>query len=119
MSAPLKFQAGLPLVTVTTSDGPKSLPCVFRQGGLAIATEESLYSITHEASGLRLAPVFANGTHALVTTAVLLDLPLDWTRSTDELRPQMAGLSPEHMSLLHTIHAGRTQFVDMAKAVRA
>ncbi|TQF10492.1 hypothetical protein FJV41_39200 [Myxococcus llanfairpwllgwyngyllgogerychwyrndrobwllllantysiliogogogochensis] len=123
MSGALKFQQGLRPITISTSEGPESNPCVFRRGGLAIAaievTEGTAYSITHEQSGRLMAPLTLNGTHALVTAAALLHLPLDWTCSADELRAQMLGLSVEHQSLLVCIRDGRTQFVNMAKAAKA
>ncbi|NTX59529.1 hypothetical protein HUA74_02530 [Myxococcus sp. CA051A] len=123
MSGTLKFQEGLRPITTATASGPESHPCVFRRQGLAIAaievTEGTAYSITHEQSGRLMAPLTLNGTHALVTAAALLHLPLDWTCSADELRAQMIGLSVEHQSLLVCIRDGRTQFVNMAKAAKA
>ncbi|MFP2959920.1 hypothetical protein ACLEPN_19320 [Myxococcus sp. 1LA] len=119
----LKLQAGLPPVTISTDRGPATLPCVFRERGIAIAAasppnsgDVEAYSLTHEVSGNALAPILTKAAHALALAAGLLHLPVDWTQDETAVQAQIRGLSETQRDLLWCIGAGRVQLTEMGQA---
>ncbi|NVJ13162.1 hypothetical protein [Myxococcus sp. AM010] len=123
MKAPnsLKFQDGLPPVTLSTDKGPVSVPCVFRERGVVIARLDlgvgtDFFSVSHEPSGDKFAPYLRNGAHALALAAGLLHLPVDWSQDRDAVRHQIRGLNEEQRALLICIDAGRIMFTEMGRA---
>ncbi|NVJ05260.1 hypothetical protein HUW63_08420 [Myxococcus sp. AM001] len=122
MKAPnsLKFQDGLPPVTLTTDRGPVTVPCVFRERGVVIARLDfergTEFSVSHEPSGDKFTPYLRNGAHALALAAGLLHLPVDWSQDADAVRGQIRSLSEAQRGLLACIGAGRILFTPMGVA---